>query len=392
MGVRVREKVEGSGEWWVFINHAGQRTSKKVGSHHAAKEAAKKIEREIALERFNLQEQQYRTATTFQEYAGKWLAGYVSTNLKPATYDCYKKGLQKHVFPVFGATIIGEITREAVKEFLYAKRGSGLSARSVELLGVTMGVIFNHAKEDRIVTYNPAERIGKVVKVEKGKRHVADFLNADEARIFLETVLKHYPWLYPTFTTAILTGMRRGELAALQWRDIDWQGRFLTVQRNEYQGKVQSTKSGKARRIDLSDSLVRILGEHRRKVAEEVLKKGSKMPEFVFTSEEGEFRSGNWVWEQFTKANKKSGLRRIRLHDLRHTFASLLIANGESLAYVRDQLGHADIGMTVNKYGHLVPGANRQAMNRLDEQIGLRISGKSAPQAHLEIKGVHNSL
>ena len=392
MGVRVREKVEGSGEWWMFISHAGQRTSKKVGSRHAAKEAAKKIEREIALERFNLQEQQYRTATTFQEYAGKWLAGYVSTNLKPATYDCYKKGLQKHVFPVFGATTIGEITREAVKEFLYAKRASGLSARSVELIGVTMGVIFNHAKEDGIVTYNPAERIGKVVKVEKGKRHVADFLNADEARIFLETVLKHYPWLYPTFTTAILTGMRRGELAALQWGDIDWQGRFLTVQRNEYQGKVQSTKSGKARRIDLSDSLVRILGEHRRKVAEEVLKKGSKMPEFVFTSEEGEFRSGNWVWEQFTKANKKSGLRRIRLHDLRHTFASLLIANGESLAYVRDQLGHADIGMTVNKYGHLVPGANRQAMNLLDGQIGLGITGISAPQAHLDIIGVRKSL
>jgi integrase len=70
----------------------------------------------------------------------------------------------------------------------------------------------------------------------------------------------------------------------------------------------------------------------------------------------------------------------------------LLIANGESLAYVRDQLGHADIGMTVNKYGHLVPGANRQAMNRLDEQIGLGITSKSAPQAHLEIVGVRNSL
>jgi len=387
MGVTVREKIQGSDVWWIFINHKGKRASKKAGSKKAAKESAAKIEREIALERFNLRTAQVERVPTFEEYAEKWLSGYVAANLKPATYCSYKCVLENHLLPAFGEQPMNAITREAVKEFLYQKKGTGLSARSVELIGVTLGVIFNHAKEDGIVTVNPAERIGRVIKVEKGKRHVADFLTVDELGVFLRTAKKHYPRFYPAFALATLTGMRRGEVAALQWDDLDQLGKFIVVQRNEWLGRILSPKNGKTRRVDASDQLLAILQEHRRAMAAEALRHGRPMSEYIFENEakkdedRGGFSSG-YLWEVFKKVLKKAGMRSVRLHDLRHSYASALIANGESLAYVRDQLGHADISMTVNKYGHLVPGANRAAVNRLGDQIGLGITGVPAPPLH----------
>ena len=92
------------------------------------------------------------------------------------------------------------------------------------------------------------------------------------------------------------------------------------------------------------------------------------MPEWLFCTEDGGALDGdNLRHRVFYKVLEKAQLRRVRFHDLRHTFASLLIAQGESLAYVRDQLGHASIQLTVDTYGHLIPGANRQAVDRLDD-------------------------
>lgn len=103
--------------------------------------------------------------------------------------------------------------------------------------------------------------------------------------------------------------------------------------------------------------------------ADAAISRGWKqVPDGVFCTEEGSPLDGdNLRHRVFYKVLAKAGLRRIRLHGLRHTFASLLIQNGESLAYVRDQLGHASIQVTVDTYEHLIPGANRQAVDRLDD-------------------------
>ena len=102
-------------------------------------------------------------------------------------------------------------------------------------------------------------------------------------------------------------------------------------------------------------------------------------PAWVFTNREGQPLDGDNVRRRvFSKALSKAKLREIRIHDLRHTFASQLIQQGESLAYVRDQLGHSSIQVTVDVYGHLVPGSNRAAVDRLDDQP---VKGKDAQEA-----------
>jgi integrase len=137
---------------------------------------------------------------------------------------------------------------------------------------------------------------------------------------------------------------------------------------------------GKGRRVDLADHLAAILTEHRRSIAAEALKAGRSMPNWVFpskvyrlpeeeASEEVTALDAANVRKVFQSTLKKAGLRQVRFHDMRHSYASWLIGNGESLAYVREQLGHHSIQMTVDTYGHLIPGANRQAVNRLAAMV-----------------------
>ena len=108
------------------------------------------------------------------------------------------------------------------------------------------------------------------------------------------------------------------------------------------------------------------LMEHRRRLTSEALSKGKTMADWVFPSTAGTPLEPNRVREAFIYTLKKAGLRRVRFHDLRHSFASWLIANREPLKYIQEQLGHHSIQITADTYGHLIPGANRQAVNRLD--------------------------
>ena len=130
---------------------------------------------------------------------------------------------------------------------------------------------------------------------------------------------------------------------------------------------MERTKNDKIHRVDLSTPLLDALRKLRGQRREDWLVKGeNQIPDWVFCDRAGNPPDMQNVKNRhFLPCLRKAGLRRIRFHDLRHSFASLLIQNGESLAYVKEQLGHASIRMTVDVYGHLVPGANRDAMDRL---------------------------
>jgi integrase len=182
--------------------------------------------------------------------------------------------------------------------------------------------------------------------------------------LFLEAVLEESPDWYPIFLAAIHSGLRSGELAGLKWSDIDWNRRLITVRRIiTNRGKVAPTKTNRMRTVDMSSTLFDELKDLKERQQH---KWGEEAPEWIFANQEGNPPDmHNLKHRHFFKALDRAGIRRIRFHDLRHTFASLLIANGESLAYVRDQLGHSSIALTVNTYTHLIPGSNTGAVDRL---------------------------
>lgn len=368
MGVTVRQKVKGKGKpWWVFIAHNGKRKSVRVGDKAAAEALASKLRERLKAGELQLAPQ--KKIPTFGEYARKWLATYGETHLKYSTLKSYE-GILNHHLRWFIDRPLNQITRAELRDMIYEKLKVGLAPNTVRNIKAMISAVMSHALEDGLIAANPASRLGRLIK---GKERKADVnpLTREEARAFLEAVQANYPRYYPFFLCALRTGMRLGELLALEWGDIDFRGGFIEVRRAFTKGGITTPKNGKTRRVDmsrqLSDTLKALQTERKR----EALAKGwREVPELVFVNGEGRMINGfNLRFRVFHKALERAGLRRIRIHDLRHTFASLLIQNGESLAYVKDQLGHHSIQITVDTYGHLVPGANRQAVNRLDDDF-----------------------
>jgi len=376
VGVLVRQRPKGKGNpWWVFINHNGERQAKKIGDKAAAEAVAKELRERLAKGDFQINPP--KKARTFGEYAKKWFDGHGETSLKYSTQKGYDSILRIHLGPLM-ATPIDQITRADLKELIYGKLKDGLAPARVMRIKALISVILAHALEDELIVANPASRLGRLIK---GKDRKADVnpLTREEARTFLEILGEHYPKHYPFFLCALRTGMRLGELLALQWGDIDFRGGFIEVRRAFVEGEYTTPKNRKGRRIDMSRQLAETLKELRTERKRETLANGWKeFPELVFVNSAGHIlQHPNLRTRVFWPALAKAGLRRIRLHDLRHTYASMLIQNGESLAYVRDQLGHHSIQITVDTYGHLVPGANRQAVDRLDDDVSITYGQKT---------------
>jgi integrase len=176
---------------------------------------------------------------------------------------------------------------------------------------------------------------------------------------------------------ALLAGMRRGELLGLKWEDIDLDKRTLAVRRTRSRGKggtwelgQPKTTSGR-RSIALPASCVNALRKHRAAQNAERLRLGSLWEDqgFVFTNHTGGPLHVNSLVAQYEKLIKTAEVPRIRFHDLRHTSATLLLAQDIHPKIVQERLGHADIGMTLNRYSHVTPSMQREAAEALDKAI-----------------------
>jgi len=385
MAIRIKERPKGSGEWWVFINHQGKRKAKKIGrDKRLATSLAKKIEAKLLLNDVGLL-QDDKKADTFRKYAEAWQASILPATCKRSTIQDYKLILKKHILPILGEKPISEITRGMVKQLLLRKVADGYSPSTVTHIKNAISGPLNIAIDDEVIASNPAHKLGKIFKVQDRKLKT-DPLTREEVKVLLDTFREDYQWYYPVALTLARTGLRLGEGLGLQWGDIDFNGGFLMVRRNISRNRIETPKSGKIRRVDISKQLSFTLKQlkHDRRI--DRLKKG-KVSEWIFLNQDGE-RLEAWRFQRvFNAALDKAELRKVRVHDLRHHYASALIQQGESLAYIKDQLGHHSIKMTVDVYGHLVPGANREAVDRLDDTDFQR--NQTQPRRNQKEKGVN---
>jgi integrase len=391
MSVQIRKR---KGSWWIFICYHGRRKAKKIGTREAAERVKRELEARLTLGDLGVLAD--KRTVTFAEYATRWLREYAEVNCKPSTIASYKQLLRLYIAPQFGLTRIGEVARDQVKEYLSRLVLNGkLSRNTLRLILCTMRVIFNHAIEDGLVTQNPAARLGRFTKSDR-PRFQGSSLTHDEAERLLDAAKEICPEFHPLFLLALRAGLRRGEVVALKWGDIQFgesdadTNRYILVQRNYALGRFTTPKSRKSRRVDLSKELRKVLLDLRDKRLLQAFLDGHSniADEQVFPSKAGTVLDpANLIHYHFLPAIEKAGLRRIRFHDLRHAFGSLLIQQGASLTYVKEQMGHSSIQVTVDTYGHLIPGADIAWVDKLDSGASPRLSATQVQPTETDASG-----
>ena len=313
---------------------------------------------------------------TFNAYADGWLKDYARMECKTSTADGYEGVLDQYLRPRFGKKLLEEIRRDDIKALINQLISKELSRNTIRNALCVIRGLFNYAIEDRLIESNPAARLGRFTRLAKTSETKGVALTAKEVQQFLRAAQEICPNYHPLLLTAVRTGLRRGELVALQWGDVQLGGddsnsdRFILVQHNYVRREHTTTKSKKSRRVDLSRELRRVLVEFRDKRLLEAYLKGKAdiSDELVFQTPQATILDPDNLYHRiFLPVLAKAGIRKIRLHDLRHTFRSLLLQNGASIVYVKEQMGHSSIQVTVDIYGHLIPGANLSFVDRLDE-------------------------
>ena len=387
MGVIVRQKRKGKGEpWWVFVSHNGKRTSRQVGDKKAAEKVGSDIRAQLQLGEFGFEQKKKRAVPTFKLYAESvFMTEFAMHNHKESTRDSYDSVLKNHVYDAIGDKPLDEITKQDIKDLLVKKRNEGYSPSTVKLIKAYMASIFEYAVgDDEIIPMNPVKSLGKRMQETIRKRDDTEEINPltrEELGLLLQGVQTHFNDHYPLVLTLARTGMRVGEALGLQWGDIDFNSRFIEVRRQYSKGKVSNPKNNKTRRVDMSAQLCKTLEKHK----VESMKRGFALgfggpPEYVFSNQTGNpIDLDGWRRRIFNKTLEKAKLRRIRVHDLRHTYATIRISEGHDIIDVSHQLGHHSEAFTLKVYHHWKPGKRKSEVDALDDK---ELQRPNAPLLH----------
>ena len=352
-------------------------TGKRKQKWFTVKGNKKEAERFLAKKITDLEENTYVSETndTFGQYLEQWLDDYVKDNLRPRTAESYEQLARNHIIPILGKIKLQKLLPNHLSKF-YTDRlrngrmdgNGGLSPRTVRYLHSIIREALNHAVKLQIVNRNVAE----AVNPPKNKTSQFHAWTHEEARKFLDSVKDER--LYALYVLALTTGMRRGELLGLCWKDIAFDKRILQVRRALVRANheliLQEPKTAKGRRsIPISEMACAALKARLKE--QELEKKLTDYQEqgFVFTNESGGPLDPHALTKQFKRYSKKAGLPEIRFHDLRHTHASLLLEQGIHPKAVSERLGHSQISITLDTYTHVIPSLQEQATDQFDKLI-----------------------
>lgn len=299
---------------------------------------------------------------TLEDFAKRWLRDYVQLRCRETTYVLYRFLLSKHVIPYIGTARLQRVSPEMLQA-LYAKlERNGASERLRQMVHVRLHKLFKTAQRWKLVSQNPCDSIDPP-RVPKAP---VRYYDVDQAKSFLEAIKgDRYEALY---AVAIGTGMRQGELFALQWPNVDLRAGTISIQftlQDTGQGPLRrelKTKNS-SRMVALPEFALEALRKHRKTT----LSDGSSS-DWVFSDQlGGPLRKSNFIRREFKQAIRRSGLPELHFHGLRHTAATLLLSQGVNAKVVQEMLGHSTVSMTLDTYSHVTPSLQRSAANALNE-------------------------
>ena len=299
----------------------------------------------------------------FSEVAKDWLE-YKKPNLRVTSWEVCEGHTRNH-FEELNDLKVNQITMAIVERYITTRQKQGMHILTLRKILVTLGQILNYAVRHRYLDHNPlrdAERPRGKGSEGEGEQDKMMVLNPEQIKALLGKVTdQKYKTL---FMLAVFTGARQGELLGLKWEDVDWEKSQLHIQRTYTKGLFFTTKTkSSSRKVDLGPKVITSLKKWKLACPKSEL-------DLMFPNESGQpMNYSNMMSRHFKPALKSAKVPQIRFHDLRHTYASLFIEQGENLKYIQNQLGHSSPTVTLNVYAHLMKSTNQEAACRLENTI-----------------------
>jgi integrase len=375
----IRERSPG--HWAIILDIPDPQTGKRRRKWHSFKGTKREAHIESArlISAINGDSYLEPSKTTVAQFLERWLDD-VKSRVSPRTHERYSEIVRKNIIPAIGGIVLAKLRPAriagAYSEALTNGRRNGeggLSATTVIYMHRLIKQALGQAVRWELLSRNVADAVDPP-KLERGTLATYDTAQTVELLETLRGTRLRLPVLL-----GIMCGLRRGEIVALRWRDIDLAtGKMMSIVESAEQTaagvRYKSPKSGRGRTVALSVMVASELRQHRLTQATELLRIGVRQTNdtFVYTRQDGapvQPRSLSQMW-----ASSVTNLPRIRFHDLRHTHATHLLSAGVHPKVASERLGHSRVGITLDLYSHVLPGMQEDAAARVDEafQIALK--------------------
>jgi integrase len=351
---RRQKKTGKPREFWmvdvVFEHVDGRMERIRKVSPVQTKRGAEEYERKLRAELLSPTPKPKEVAPTFDKFVDeRWLPIYPgAAGNRHSTIVHREAHLRLHLRAPFGRLRLDEIGREHIARFYAEMTKRGLSPKSRKNIGGTLRTILGTAVDWEVI-----EKLPKFPRV-KVPDAAWDFYTREESKLLLSKTRNAFERALLLF--ALHTGARAGEQVAIDWGDLDWHNRLVIIRRSSALGRVGPTKSGRERKVPMTAELESALRaiKHLRST-------------LVFCNEDGRPLSKWQLHERLWGTARRAGLREIRWHDLRHSFASQLVIAGVPIVQVQQWLGHTTIAMTM-RYAHLAPGSGAAHIKALETE------------------------
>lgn len=318
---------------------------------------------------------------TFQEWIEEFLVSYKRNEIKITTYEGYMRIYRKHIKDSqLGKTALNQVTTEILQRYYNDKLNDGYNSKTVHSIGIVAGAALNHAVKLKMLSENP----NRYTSIPKKKKYEASVLSTEEVRRIVNEAKDEE--VYPIIVTTVYTGMRKGEAMALKWENVDFQKRRIYIKNSlckidgdqtdekghrhaRYEILEPKTKES-IRMVPMMDEVYEalMLQKERQEMDKKRYREIYLDQGLVFTDSCGNFLPQRQFMDQYHAFLRKYEITDIRFHDLRHTFATLLIEADVSMKVVQELLGHSTITTSMDIYTHVSDEKKEQALDRLQQR------------------------